>query len=314
MPVNRWNQQARKVLKGADQSNHYFDTKSFKNKNFSIKIPLEYAELIDKNNPNDPLLLQVLPRSSSVVSGFTQAPLNDESHSPVDGLIHKYANRVLLITSQVCAIHCQYCFRQNFNYSQHDATNNWLAIERYIRQDTDINEVILSGGDPLSLSDEKLEVLIKNIEKITHIDTLRIHTRSAVVIPSRMTSKLASLLKSTRLNVAMVFHVNHAQELSNDFSQKIKQLNGLTLLNQSVLLKGVNDDVSSLKELSLALFSLGVMPYYLHMLDKVSGAEHYFIEDSVAQNLHQQLQSELSGYLVPKLVRDEGGSSKRWLF
>jgi len=313
MPMTQWNQQARKTLKGAAQSNQYFDVRFFKDGKFPIKIPLEYATLVGKNNPNDPLLQQVLPRSGVVECGFTSEPLNDESHSPVAGLIHKYTNRVLLITSQVCAIHCQYCFRQNFNYTQHDALSNWAAIEDYIHQDVSINEVILSGGDPLSLSDEKLAVLIQNIESIAHIHTLRIHTRSAVVMPSRITRELASLLKSTRLKVAIVFHVNHAQELSDNFSQQVKRLSGLALLNQSVLLKGINDNISSLKELSLSLFSLGIMPYYLHMLDKVSGAEHFFVKDKVAKKLHHQMQLELSGYLVPKLVRDEGGLSKSWL-
>ena len=213
----------------------------------------------------------------------------------------------------MCAIHCQYCFRQNFNYTQHDALSNWSEIESYINNDKNINEVILSGGDPLSLSDEKLGVLLRNIENIEHVDTIRIHSRSVVVIPSRISDKLIKILSKTRLKVVLVTHINHVNEISEQFSKNIAKIENAMLLNQSVLLSGVNDDLDSLKALSLRLFEVGILPYYLHMLDKVSGAEHYFIEDEAAQKLHQQLQSELSGYLVPKLVRDEGRSSKSWL-
>lgn len=313
MPMNQWNQQARSVLKGAKASNDFFNTQAFQEAHFPIKIPLEYAQLIDQNNPNDPLLKQVMPQEKIDQNGFTQAPLNDEENSPVAGLIHKYTNRVLLITSQVCAIHCQYCFRQNFNYSQHDAISNWPEIKRYIQADKRINEVILSGGDPLSLSDQKLEKLIKNIENFEYVTTLRIHTRSLVVLPSRITDYLAEILSKTSLKVVLVVHINHANEISEAFSKNIAKIENVTFLNQSVLLKGVNDDINSLKQLSLRLFQAGILPYYLHMLDKVSGAENYLVTDEKAMKLHQQLQSQLSGYLVPRLVRDENQSSKSWL-
>ncbi|WPE17559.1 KamA family radical SAM protein [Candidatus Thioglobus autotrophicus] len=311
--MSQWSQQARKVLKGAKISNDFFNTQAFQECNFPIKIPLEYAQLIDQDNPNDPLLKQVMPQAKIEKSGFTQEPLQDEDNSPVAGLIHKYSNRVLLITSQVCAIHCQYCFRQNFNYTQHDAISNWPEIERYISQDTNINEVILSGGDPLSLSDEKLEKLIKNIENFDYVTTLRIHTRSLVVIPSRITDYLAKILAKTRLKVVLVTHINHANEISEAFSKNIAKIENVTFLNQSVLLSGVNDDIGSLKQLSLKLFEVGILPYYLHMLDQVSGSENYLVSAEKATQLHLQLQAQLSGYLVPRLVRDEGKSSKTWL-
>ncbi|MDC9727260.1 MAG: EF-P beta-lysylation protein EpmB [Candidatus Thioglobus sp.] len=312
--MNKWNQQARKVLKGANQSNEFFNTQVFSDHKFPIKIPLEYAQLIDPNNPNDPLLKQVLPQIQGVDNAYSLSPLNDEQHSPVDGLIHKYPNRVLLITSQVCAIHCQYCFRQNFDYTQHDALSNWPAVEAYIEKQLAVNEVILSGGDPLSLSDEKLEQLIKKIENFKHITTLRIHSRSIVVIPSRITAKLEKILAKTRLKVVLVTHINHANELSSAFCKNIEKIENVTLLNQSVLLKGVNDNLDTLTKLSLELFSAGILPYYLHMLDKVKGAEHYFVTDEKALKLHRQLQAKLSGYLVPKLVRDQGESAKTWLY
>ena len=310
---NNWQHNARNTLKGVDSCNAFFQSQQFQDQGFPIKIPLEFANLIDKDNPDDPLLKQVASAPIQAQSGFSTEPLEDEKYTPVAGLVHKYPNRVLLITSRVCAIHCQYCFRQNFNYTEHDAISNYLAIEEYICSHSQINEVILSGGDPLSLSDEKLAQLIGKIEKISHIKNLRIHTRSAVVTPSRITTKLIKLLNHSTLNVVLVTHVNHANELSNDFAKAIRALSNVTLLNQSVLLKGVNDCVLTLSKLSMDLFELGILPYYLHLLDKVSGAEHFLVEDEAAIKLHRELGKKLSGYLVPRLVRDENLAAKTWL-
>ncbi len=311
---NLWHQNARASLKEANSCNEFFQTDVFENQSFPIKIPLEFANLIDKDNPNDPLLRQVISSKSKLKDPeFSLSPLEDDKHSPVSGLIHKYPNRVLLIASRVCAIHCQYCFRQNFDYQQHDAISNWIQVENYISNNSQINEIILSGGDPLSLSDDKLELLIGNIEKIKHIKTLRIHSRSAVVTPSRITDKLADILNNSKLNVVLVLHTNHARELSEQFASVVHKLDGITLLNQSVLLKGVNDSLESLSALSLRLFSLGVLPYYLHLLDKVSGTEHFLVSDKRAKQLHKELKANLSGYLVPKLVRDKNTESKVWL-
>ena len=310
----QWQHQMRKTLKSADACNDFFQTNQFKDHAFAIKIPLEFAKLIDKNNPNDPLLKQVTPSEHALSHpGFSASPLADESNAPVEGLIHKYPNRVLLITSRVCAIHCQYCFRQNFDYQQHDAMSNWLAIENYIRTHQSINEVILSGGDPLSLSDDKLEKLIKNIENIENVTTLRIHSRSVVATPSRITDKLTEILAKTLLKVVLVTHINHENELSEAFVKNIGNFANVTLLNQSVLLKDVNDSFEVLSALSLRLFDLGILPYYLHLLDKVNGAEHFLVEDKIALDLHQQLKKNLSGYLVPKLVRDENSEFKVWV-
>ncbi len=311
---SNWQHNTRNTLKGANSCNDFFQSDQFKDRHFPIKIPLEFANLIDKNNPDDPLLKQVIPfRSAQNQAEFSLSPLGDEDNAPVAGLIHKYPNRVLLITSRVCAIHCQYCFRQNFDYSGHDAMSNWLAIEDYIRSHQSINEVILSGGDPLSLSDEKLAQLIRNIENIEHIKILRVHSRSMVVTPSRITDKLVKLLTKTALKVVLVTHINHANEVSEVFIQNIGNFTNITLLNQSVLLKGVNDDLGTLERLSLKLFDIGILPYYLHMLDKVKGAEHFLISDERAIQLHQDLKNSLSGYLVPKLVRDENLKSKTWI-
>ncbi len=311
---SNWQHDTRSTLKGASRCNDFFQSNRFEDRNFPIKIPLEFANLIDKNNPNDPLLKQVIPSENTLSQpGFSPSPLADESNAPVEGLIHKYSNRVLLITSRVCAIHCQYCFRQNFDYSGHDAMSNWLAVEDYMRTHQSINEVILSGGDPLSLSDDKLEKLIENIENIGNVTTLRIHSRSVVVIPSRVTDKLVKILAKTPLKVVLVTHINHANEMSEAFVKNIEKFDNVTLLNQSVLLAGVNDNSNTLEQLSLKLFDAGILPYYLHMLDKVEGAEHFLVSDDRAAELHQNLKKSLSGYLVPKLVRDQDLTSKTWI-
>jgi EF-P beta-lysylation protein EpmB len=271
---------------------------------------LEFADKIEVGNPLDPLLLQVLPSTSQAQDGFSDSPLEDEKFSPIQGLIHKYTSRVLLIASRVCAIHCQYCFRQNFDYEEHDILSNWQEIEQYLEANLGVNEVILSGGDPLTLSDGKIEKIVKSVEGIEHIKILRIHSRTAVVVPSRITDKLSEILSRTRLKVVMVFHINHPREISADFINQVKKLQSLTLLNQSVLLKGVNDNASILAALSHKLFASSIMPYYLHLLDKVSGAEHFLLSDEKAKDIYRELQKSLSGYLLPKLVRDEGGESK----
>ncbi len=311
---SNWQQDSRRIIKGANSCNDFFQIDQFKDQGFPVKIPLEFANLIDRGNPNDPLLKQVLSSQARLGSSeFVLSPLEDEKNTPVAGLVHKYPNRVLLIASRVCTIHCQYCFRQNFDYASHDAISNWENVEDYITSHHKINEVILSGGDPFSLSDEKLHWLIDNIEKISHIKTLRIHTRTLVVMPSRITTQLVKILNTSRLNVVIVLHVNHANELSDRFVKNITKLSKITLLNQSVLLKGVNDSSKVLSNLSLKLFDIGVLPYYLHLLDKVNGAEHFLVEDSRAKELHQKLKENLSGYLVPRLVRDANTEAKTWV-
>ena len=306
-----WNKSVRKSIKSADAANKKLATECFSDGRFPIKFPVEFAEIIEVNNPLDPLLLQVLPGQNQMQnSAFSDSPVEDEKNSPVSGVIHKYASRVLLIASRTCAIHCQYCFRQNFDYEERDILSNWTEVDDYLRANKAVNEVILSGGDPLTLGDEKIERLVKSIEMIGHIKTLRIHTRTAVVIPKRLTEKLSEILTNTRLKVVVVFHINHPREITLDFSNRVKRLHSLTLLNQSVLLRGVNDNAGILCSLSHKLFHNSILPYYLHLLDKVSGAEHFLVSDEEARAIYKELESGLSGYLLPKMVRDEGGSSK----
>ncbi len=310
---NNWQQEFRKTLSGAQDCNAYLKTDAFKDHTFPIKIPRTFANLIDKKNPLDPLLRQVIPLVTKPKINFTKSPLDENTRSPVASIIYKYKNRVLLIASSLCAIHCRYCFRQNFHYEKHNIFSHLTAVKAYLSKQRQLNEVILSGGDPLSLSDEKLAILIHHIADIDHIQTLRIHTRTAVVIPSRITDKLADLLQKTRLRVVLVFHINHPQEISSDFKAYVQKLSTFTRLNQSVLLRGVNDNIAILNDLSLALFALGILPYYLHQLDKVAGSEHFLVSDNRARSLHQEMKKTLSGYLVPKLVRDDNKCNKTWL-
>lgn len=309
-----WQKEHQKILTNANDCNDYLGISAFLDAPFKPKLPREFADLIQKDNPNDPILLQVLPVNCQTKrTDFSPEPLLDEGYSPVKGIIHKYPNRVLLIASPTCAIACRYCFRQNFTYSQHDIFKNLPDILTYLDNNTQINEVILSGGDPLSLSDEKLQKLITHLVEIPHLTTMRIHSRTAVVLPSRLTNTLADLLINTPLKVVLVFHINHSQEMSADFCKQVKKFKPLMLLNQSVLLKGVNDRPDTLITLSKQLFKHGILPYYLHQLDKVIGAEYFLVEDNVAQDLHQNLKDNLSGYLVPKLVRDNNNTAKDWI-
>ena len=310
-----WQQEHQQTLKGAQACNDYLGLDCFTDHPFKVKMPKAFADLININNPQDELLRQVLPSTSVLKNqtNFNQQPLADEQYCPVNGIIHKYPNRVLLIASSVCAIACRYCFRQNFAYKNHDIFKNMAEILAYLGNNNQVNEVILSGGDPLSLSDEKLATLLPKLASIAHIKTLRIHTRTGVILPSRLTGKLSKLLINTPLKVVIVFHINHPKEMSALFVKKIQSLSTLTLLNQSVLLVGVNDNKQTLINLSQQLFVHGILPYYLHQLDKVIGAEHFLVTDKKAQELHQALKDNLSGYLVPKLVRDDGDSAKTWI-
>ncbi len=277
--------------------------------NFSLKVPRDYLECIKKGDISDPLLRQILPvnEENQAEPGFVFDPVGDLEATPVDGLIHKYHGRVLLITTPACAVHCRYCFRRHYPYSDASAHGHRLdeALD-YIRRNTDINEVILSGGDPLSLSDNQLGELVKKIEDIRHVDTLRIHTRLPVVLPARLTRELIGLLENSRLQIVLVSHCNHPNELSDKVIDAFAQVAGkrITLLNQSVLLAGVNDDGNTLVKLSKKLFSANILPYYLHMLDPVAGAAHFSVDTEKAILLQETLKKNLPGFLVPKLVRE----------
>jgi len=285
---------------------------------FSLRVPLAYAKNMEKSNRHDPLLLQVLPLAEELnnLDDYLDDPVGDLSALKDNGLIHKYQDRVLFITTGACAINCRFCFRRNFPYgdSQLNSKNEALAF-KYIADNSQINEVIFSGGDPFLLSDQRIQHLIQQLAKIPHIKRLRFHTRLPIVLPSRITPALIHLLQNSPLPIIVVTHCNHANELSEEVKHSCLQLKqkNITLLNQSVLLKNINDTVTALTELSEQLFACGILPYYLHSLDKVNGGAHFDIPIEQALSLHKALQAELSGYLVPKLVKEEAGKTSKTL-
>ncbi len=247
--------------------------------------------------------------------GFSTDPLEEQDNA-IPSLLHKYHNRALLLVKGGCAVNCRYCFRRHFPYEDNKGNkNNWLMAVDYIKNHTELNEIIFSGGDPLMAKDHELDWLISQLEAIPHIKRLRIHTRLPVVIPERITDTLCNRLALSRLQVIMVTHINHANEIDKPLTAAMFKLksSGVTLLNQSVLLRQVNDNVSALANLSNALFDAGILPYYLHVLDKVQGAAHFLVSDLEARQLIQQLLSQVSGYLVPKLAREIGGEPSKTL-
>lgn len=283
---------------------------------FSLKIPRAYIEKMQTGKPDDPLLLQVMTQAQETqpVEGYNKDPVGDLNANKTPGLLHKYHGRVLLITTPACAVHCRYCFRRHFPYQKQQAgRDEWHDAINYIKQDSSINEVILSGGDPLVLSDEKLDTLISQLELIPHLSRLRIHSRLPVVLPERITDRLVQRLASSHFKVCLVIHANHANEITQPEKKVLRklQLAGILLLNQAVLLNRVNNQITDQIALSETLFSAGVLPYYLHLLDPVQGAAHFNVELDEALILIHQMQSRLPGYLVPKLVREiEGEPSK----
>ncbi len=254
---------------------------------FAQRVPLSFVERMEKGNPDDPLLRQVLPVSDEFadVAGFTADPL-EEQQNAIPGLLHKYRNRVLMIVKGGCAVNCRYCFRRHFPYQDNKGSkDNWKAAVKYIAAHPELNEVILSGGDPLMAKDHELEWLVDAIANVPHIKRLRIHTRLPVVIPTRITPTLCELLSSTRLQVVLVTHINHANEIDDSLRHAVAKLKsaGVTMLNQGVLLKDVNDSVPALVNLCETLFEAGILPYYLHVLDKVKGAAHFLVPDDEAK-------------------------------
>ncbi|VAW94619.1 Lysine 2,3-aminomutase [hydrothermal vent metagenome] len=282
---------------------------------FPLKVTHHYLTQIEKGNVNDPLLRQILPLidEQQPHPDYCTDPVGDLKATPVPGIIHKYRGRALLMATPSCGIHCRYCFRRHFPYSTHKSSNNWRQAIEYIHKDPSIHEVILSGGDPLSLSNNKLFRLMDLLEAIPHIKRIRIHTRYPIILPDRIDRELSDYLHQHHCKIVMVIHSNHPNELDTHVGNALKLLNNneITLLNQSVLLAGVNDNVATLSELSEQLFMSNVLPYYLHQLDKVQGAQHFAVNDSRAKVLIKMLRKQLPGYLVPLLVRENSGEPSK---
>ena len=279
---------------------------------FPLKVPRAFAARMEKGNWRDPLLRQVWPSNAEEreAPGFTADPLRERHYNPRPGLLHKYRGRVLLIAAPHCAIHCRYCFRREFDYRENSpARADWRGAFDYIRGDASIEEVILSGGDPLALGDGQLRWLLESISGISHVATVRIHTRLPIVIPERVSGGLLAMLRGCRQRVVVVIHCNHAQEIDTEVGTALGELHraGASLLNQSVLLKGVNDDAAALSTLAKRLFSENVLPYYLHLPDRVAGTRHFAVTLEEAETIMRDLQASLPGYLVPRLVREDPG-------
>lgn len=280
---------------------------------FPLRVPRAFIRRMRKGDPDDPLLRQVLPLGieQQDTPGFFSDPVGDLDSRRGGGLLHKYRGRVLLITTGTCAVHCRYCFRRHFPYREENAHHDaWREALDYLRADHSVNEVILSGGDPLSLGDRSLAELVGALEQIDHIRRLRIHTRQPIVLPSRVDRALQTWLTACRLQKVVVVHTNHARELDASVVESLTALRatGASLFNQSVLLRGVNDSVPALADLSEALFSAGVTPYYLHLLDRVQGAAHFEVPEAEARALIGGLRARVAGYLVPRLVRETPGA------
>jgi L-lysine 2,3-aminomutase len=287
--------------------------------NFPLRVPKSFAARIEKGNLNDPLLRQILPIADELEmhNGFSNDPVGDLKAVKQIGVLHKYHGRVLLINTGACAIHCRYCFRRNFPYADLQLSKQQEnAAIRAISEDETIEEVILSGGDPLVLNDVRLASLFEKLNAISTVKRIRIHTRLPIVQPQRITQELLGIFKNSAKKIVLVLHCNHANEIDNDVAgacEPLKKAN-VTLLNQSVLLQGVNDDAAILCELSERLFEIGVLPYYLHFLDKAHGTAHFQVSKSKALQIMTAMQNRLPGYLVPKLVFEEPGQlSKQYL-
>lgn len=279
---------------------------------FPLRVPRGFIARMRRGDPNDPLLLQVLPQARELgeTPGFTRDAVGDLAARAANGVLHKYEGRALLVATGSCAVHCRYCFRRHFPYAQESAAAaGWNEAVAHVRADSSIVEVILSGGDPLSLATAKLAELTKALAPIRHLRRLRIHTRLPVVLPERIDDEFGRWLAALPWPTTIVLHANHANELDADVAAACARLrdSGAVLLNQSVLLRGVNDDAAILAELSERLFDCGALPYYLHQLDRVAGAAHFEVDDGRARDLIDRLRVRLPGYLVPRLVREVAG-------
>lgn len=285
---------------------------------FPLRVPQSYVDRIQHGDPGDPLLRQVLAlrREQEMPAGYSLDPVGDGPATTGPGLLQKYHGRALIVTTGACPIHCRYCFRRHFPYSEARAgADNWRDTLARIATDTSISEVILSGGDPLSLDTARLRSLSNGLQDIAHIQRLRIHTRMPVVLPQRITAEFLAWLESLPWPAVIVIHVNHGNEIDSTVKQNLRaiQATSTTLLNQAVLLRGVNDSVTTLADLSETLFAAGVLPYYLHLLDRVQGAAHFAVSDERAREVLDGLRQQLPGYLIPRLVREQSGAPYKQL-
>ena len=315
-----WQQQLANAFSNTEQLCNYLQISiqdlpisSAAAKNFPLRVPLCFASCMEKGNPDDPLLRQVLPVHDETLfhPGFSNDPVGDLNSVSEQGVLHKYQGRVLFIVTGGCAINCRYCFRRNFPYSENQLSRKKEdAAVRYIENHSDLHEVILSGGDPLLLNDNRLSVLLNKLGKIPHLKRIRIHSRLPIVLPSRITNEFIQLLTNNPKQLIVVTHCNHANEISEEVEAVCFNLrkNNILLLNQTVLLKDINDSADQLCKLSEKLFASSILPYYLHLLDKATGTGHFDVTANEAVKIMRQVREKLPGYLVPKLVREQAGA------
>jgi EF-P beta-lysylation protein EpmB len=279
---------------------------------FPLRAPRGFVARMGRGDPDDPLLRQVLPLAVELepTPDFLVDPVGDRAAMAAAGVLHKYHGRALLLVTGACAVHCRYCFRREFPYAESRASADaWRSALSYLADDASLREVILSGGDPLSLPDRRLGALLAALDRIPHLERLRIHSRQPIVLPERVDDGLLDLLARTRLRRVLVVHANHPREIDGRVREALERLAaaGVTLFNQSVLLRGVNDSAATLVELSEALFAARVLPYYLHLLDRVRGAAHFEVNETEASAIMKTVRQRLPGYLVPRLVREQPG-------
>lgn len=322
-PVADWRELWRASVTDADELlrmvglDHLADRLPAGDAGFALRVPRGFVARMRRGDANDPLLLQVLPQLAELdaAPGYVTDPVGDMAAREAQGVLHKYEGRALLIASGSCAVNCRYCFRRHFPYGEEmAAAGQWRRALEHVRQDASIAELILSGGDPLALATAKLEELSRGLADIPHVTRLRIHTRLPVVLPERIDDAFVDWLAALPLQKVVVLHANHANEFDATVDAACRRLRGAgaVLLNQSVLLKGINDSADALEALSERLFAAGVLPYYLHQLDRVQGAAHFEVDDERALALVDAIRRRLPGYLVPRLVREvSGDASKR---
>ena len=313
-----WREELRQAFRRADSLLEFLqlerDALPYLNEpDFPILVPRAFAARMRKGDPEDPLLRQVLPDRAEldVVPGFVDDPVGDQASRVERGLLHKYRGRLLLISTGACAIHCRYCFRQAYPYAQdHFHSGQIHQLLDHLDQHPDIEEIILSGGDPLMLDTNRLHQLTSALRDRVQIQRLRLHTRLPVVLPSRIDDEFLSWLENLPWQVVVVIHANHALEFDQQVDAALASLRrgGATIFNQAVLLAGVNDQAEDLANLMRRSFASGVIPYYLHLLDRVSGSARFERTKDYALTLVEQLRVELPGYLVPRLVREEAGA------
>lgn len=280
---------------------------------FKLLVPESFINRMRPNDLNDPLLLQVLPNNleNIYVNNCNSDPLQEKKFNKIPGLLHKYYGRVLILSAKSCFVNCRYCFRKCFEYNSNIASgNNLKKVINYISEDPTINEVILSGGDPLIAPNNYFKLLFDKLNNIAHLSTIRIHSRAPIVLPSRLEPELINIFLKSRFNIVLVVHSNHPNEINDEVEESFKILHNtkIVLLNQSVLLKNINDNVEVLAELSKKLFNIKILPYYLHLLDPVIGTNHFKVSKLKAKKIFAELSSKLPGYLLPRLVTERPGA------